>query len=283
MGTMNISAAIRTLITCKVLLALPLAWSAEVGIQTVTILTDNAYPPYSYEEYGQAKGIYNDILRAASSRLHGYRIVLMPVPWKRGLAKLARGEALALSPPYYRPDERPYIQPYSVPMLTEKLVTYCRTNVLKMPRNHWPADFHNLRFGINARFKLGGEAFWSLVRNGKVTLEEAPNAHINLQKILRNRLDCYINDQLAIQQALVQLKHDGLHHAGDLQEAAILSVETAYVGFTDRDNGRFPYKQDFIKQLNRALVEMQRSGQTNRIVNEMLKQRPAKTGVKGSK
>ncbi|WP_346790592.1 substrate-binding periplasmic protein [Chromobacterium indicum] len=251
---------------------LPMLWSFSCAAapQTVTILTDNGYPPYSYEAAGQARGIYNDILRAASSRLRGYRIELHPVPWKRGLAELEAGRALALSPPYYRPGERPFMRPYSLPMLREKVVVYCRVPVMKQPRPAWPNDYLGLRFGNNAGFRPGGNAFWALVDLGRIELEEAPDVRTNLLKLIRGHLDCYQNDKLAIDMELAKLQRQGLYRDGQLAEAATVSEEQGYVGFTDRDDGRFPYKQDFIRELNQALAGMKRDGTVDRIVGRVL-------------
>ncbi|WP_157760172.1 substrate-binding periplasmic protein [Chromobacterium violaceum] len=251
---------------------LPMLWSAcgAAAPQTVTILTDNGYPPYSYEAGGQAQGIYNDILRAASDRLSGYRIELHPVPWKRGLAELEAGRALALSPPYYRPGERPFMRPYSVPMLREKVVVYCRAAVMRLPRPVWPNDYLGLRFGNNAGFRPGGGAFWALVDLGRISMEEAPDVRTNLLKLIRGHLDCYQNDKLAINMELAKLQRLGLYREGQLAEAATVSEEQGYVGFTDRDGGRFPYKQDFIRELNQVLAGMKRDGTVDRIVGHAL-------------
>ncbi|UTH76049.1 ABC transporter substrate-binding protein [Chromobacterium sp. IIBBL 290-4] len=238
--------------------------------KTVTILTDNGYPPYSYEASGQAEGVYNDILRAASGKLRDYRIELKPVPWKRGLAELESGQALALSPPYYRPQDRPYIRPYSVPLLTEQVVVFCRAERMAKPRPAWPDDYRGLRFGNNAGFRPGGEAFWSLVKQGDIPLEEAADARTNLLKVIRGHLDCYLNDRLAIQLELERLRQQKLYQTGQLMEGAAISEEQGYVGFTDRDAGRFPYKQDFIEQLNRALSAMRRNGEIDRIVEKAM-------------
>ncbi|AXE35130.1 ABC transporter substrate-binding protein [Chromobacterium phragmitis] len=257
--------AMRLPIACRLLPALLSACCAAAP-RTVTILTDNGYPPYSYEAAGEARGIYNDILRAASERLRGFRIELKPVPWKRGLAELEAGRALALSPPYYRPRDRPFMQPYSTPMLKEKVVVYCRTAVMGRPRPAWPDDYQGLRFGSNAGFRLGGDAFWALIGLNRIMLEEAPDARTNLMKVIRGHLDCYLNDKLSIDLELARLQQQGLYRESELREAATVSEEQGYVGFTDRDGGRFPYKQDFLRELNQALSAMKRDGSVDRIV-----------------
>jgi polar amino acid transport system substrate-binding protein len=67
----------------------------------VTIYADAGYQPYSYAgKDGQAAGLYAEIVKVAFARMHGYRIDIKPVPWKRGMAMLKNGTAFALYPPY---------------------------------------------------------------------------------------------------------------------------------------------------------------------------------------
>ena len=45
-----------------------------------------------------------------------------------------------------------------------------------------------------------------------------------------------------------------------------------YLGYTDGDNGRFPYKEDFILQLNKIIENMRRTGEISRITDGILEQ-----------
>lgn len=238
----------------------------------VVVLTDNGYPPYSYEVDGQAVGIYNAVLREASQHLSGYRIELRPVPWKRGLAELEAGRALALSPPYNRP-EREYMR-YSTPFWQEQLVVYCRADIARAPRTRWPADFLGLRFGNNAGFRPGGKAFWQAVQRGEIQLDEAPDTQGNLLKLINGRTDCYLNDKLSILYVLARLQRRGAINAGqrgELVETTSLNGEQAYIGFSKRGQQRFPYQDDFIQQLNAVLERMKREGRIAAIVEQTLR------------
>ncbi|MGH8353674.1 MAG: substrate-binding periplasmic protein, partial [Pseudomonas sp.] len=109
---------------------------------------------YSYAENGQAMGLYSDILRAAFARMPAYRVEIRPVPWRRGLAEMAKGSAFALYPPYHRPLERPYID-YSRPILEEKVVVFVRASVARTHRiDDFPAAYAGLRIGLNDGFSL---------------------------------------------------------------------------------------------------------------------------------
>ena len=73
-------------------LCLLIAASARAEAPTpVVIYGDDDYPPYSYVENGQLKGIYTQIVREAVQAMPQYAVQLRPVPWKRGLLMLQTG------------------------------------------------------------------------------------------------------------------------------------------------------------------------------------------------
>ncbi len=236
----------------------------------VTLLVDDAYPPYSYQAPHGVAGIYVDILRAAEPHLRGYRLKLLPQPWRRALAEVEAGRALAVVAPYYRPQERPWISPYSVPMLEERVVVLCRQAVFaSAPRLRWPDDYYGLRFANNLGFLSAGQPFWNAVRLGLIQVEEAPGSRANLLKLAHGRVDCYLNDRISILSELAQMRRDGVYDEAKLErlaEGPTVSVEHGHVGFSNRDSGRYPFKEDFAKQLDAALIELRQSGEIDRIV-----------------
>jgi len=246
------------------LLLLLTSAGAEASQVPVTILCDNGYPPYSYSENGQARGIYSDILREAFALMPGYRVEIRPVPWRRGLAELEKGSAFALFPPYHRPVERPYMD-YSRPILEEKVVVFVRANIAKTHRiDDFPAIYKGLRIGFNDGFKLVQDPrYQRMLEQGHVVESYAKDNRSNLLKLSLGRIDAYINDRLSILWELKRLQSQGAisaKTAAELIEGPTLSVEHGYLGFTNRDNGAFAYKADFIRDLNAALDELERSG-----------------------
>lgn len=253
------------------LLALPLLARADT---LVTLLIDEAYPPYSYLTDEGVAGIYADILRATEPLLHGYRLKLEPQPWRRALVEIEAGRALAVVPPYYRPQERPWIQPYSVSLLEERVVVFCHRAVFADgPRPAWPADYQGLTFGNNPGYLSADQPFWQTVRRGLIRVEEAPGNRANLQKLLRRRIDCYFNDRISILTELAQMRRDGLYPSeasAAIVEGPTISVELTYVGFSARSGARFPYKDDFARQLDAALEHLRESGEIERIVHRYI-------------
>jgi len=242
----------------------------------VTVYADDNYPPYSYQERGEIKGIYTEIIKAAFLKMKGYQIEIKALPWKRGLKMLEDGKGFAIYPPYYRPKERPYIWPYSIPILDERVVVFCRAEILENSlRPHWPEDYYGLRIGINAGFDLGGNKFWNAVKEGKIKVEEAMGNRENLLKLGLKRTDCYMNGRLSILWELKQLKRAGKYEEGSnhakLVEGATVSIEQGFLGFTNKDKGKFDYKDDFVKKFDAVIYEMRKSGKLQKMIDHFVK------------
>jgi len=252
-----------------------LTCGAETSKTDVIVYCDDNYPPYSYGVGGQARGIYPTILERAFSRMKGYHVTILPIPWKRGLHDIKNGTVFAISPPYFRPLARPYIWPYSTPILQEEVVVLCRDEIMQStPRRQWPRDFHGLTIGSNDGFILGGDAFFEAVRQNNIHIDEARSNRINILKLGTKRIDCYINDRLSILWELNKLKETGLFDEGGkhakLREALVISTEWGHLGFTNRDFGRFHFKEDFVTKFNAVIITMQKTGEIQLIMDQVI-------------
>lgn len=261
---------------CLALLLSALCAGAQAVDIPVTIYADAGYPPYSYEKDGKPAGLYYEIVKTAFSRMQGYKIDVQPVPWKRGMALLRSGTGFALYPPYMNTRDEPWTWPYSLPLFEERVVAVCRKDVLAAkPRKRWPDDFYGLTIGNNAGFIVGGEAFEKAVRNGSLRVEEAKDSETNIIKLGMRRIDCYINDRVSIQWTRNQLKAAGKLDEGgahaDIAEATVIAVEHGFLGYTDRDNGKYTYKTDFVKQFDHAINQMKRNGEIDAISRSFFK------------
>ena len=49
----------------------------------VEIWVNDTHPPYTYEENGNAKGIYIEVMKLISERMQGYVMKFVPAPWQR--------------------------------------------------------------------------------------------------------------------------------------------------------------------------------------------------------
>ena len=256
------------------LLALLVFCGRESGAETrVTVYCDDNYPPYSYVEGGKVKGIYTEVVRRAFSAMAGYAVTIEAVPWKRGLHLLESGTGFALFPPYHRSGERPYMD-YSVRILDERLVIFLRQGVAEKRRLHsWPFDYYGLRVGKNKGFLVSqNRDYLEAVRAGKITVEEAKDNRANVLKLGMGRIDAYINDRLSVLWTISRLKRAGVYDAGGLHERIIegitLSTEYGHLGYTNRDEGRFAFKGDFIARFNAVIEAMKKNGEIEEIIVE---------------
>ncbi len=254
-------------------LCLLIAASARAEAPTpVVIYGDDDYPPYSYVENGQLKGIYTQIVREAVQAMPQYAVQLRPVPWKRGLLMLQTGEAFALYPPYSWRSERPYVR-YSVPLLMEQLVVLCNREVLaKRTLRQWPADYGGLHIGVNAGFLLGDAKQTAALQAASIVFDTAKGTRTNLLKLMRGRIDCYVSDRLSAQWELQRIRRESPSGAPmqAIEETAQLATQQGHLGFTARRPATYPYRDDFIEQFNAAIVRMQTSGAIRRIVDHAL-------------
>nr|WP_279459262.1 hypothetical protein [Aeromonas veronii] len=76
---------------CCLLLGLCMMAHAKTRVE---ILADAAYPPYSWQEGEEVRGIYADIIREVTSAMPDYEVVLKPMPWRRGLSMVEQGGCL---------------------------------------------------------------------------------------------------------------------------------------------------------------------------------------------
>ncbi|MDE1463783.1 substrate-binding periplasmic protein [Spartinivicinus poritis] len=255
------------------LLVTAATFNAQARIPVI-VLADDSYPPYSYEENGEAAGIYTDILLQAFQQMTGYDIEIHPIPWKRGLKQLELGEGFALYPPYLRKETRPYIDPYSTPILAEKLVVVCREEFLiDDNRANWPEDYKGLTIGRNSGFESFTDHFWSFAQQNKIKIEEARGNQLNLLKLLKKRIPCYVNDKTSIFWGLEKLKKSGEYKPaihGKVVQGAVLNSEWGYIGYTNRGLDRYPFKKDFIEKLDSIIVQMRNSGTIENIINHYI-------------
>lgn len=222
----------------------------------VTIYGDDAYEPYAFSNGGKPDGIYVKIFEQAFAKMPDYKVVIEMVPWKRALKLVEQGKGLAVFPPYYRAAERPWIDPWSEPILEEGFAAYCRNEVLSSPKPNWPGDYQGLIIGSNEGF--------SVPKAEGLNVQEAPNSEVNIKKLFAGRIDCYVNDGNAILYAIKQLGLD----VSKVSKGTQISSENGYLAFSK--TGPYPFKDDFVAQFNAIIKDMKANGEIDAIVKSFL-------------
>jgi polar amino acid transport system substrate-binding protein len=241
----------------------------------VNILVNDSHPPYVYLEQGHIKGIYIEVLKRISERMSGYKLTITSAPWQRVKKLIEKGKGFAFLPPYYHGHDWHYVWPYSISIMDESVVVLCRKDVTNTSRPNWPQDYVGLRIANNSGFDgFGGPTFRKLVKDGAITLAEAKSTNLNLLRLIRRRVDCYMGNQISVEWAIKIMLESGelsMTEKESIVEAAVISTDAVYMGFTDRDQGKFYYKRDFVKKFNNEIYKMKKQGEILSIYNEYLK------------
>ncbi|MCJ7432233.1 MAG: transporter substrate-binding domain-containing protein [Anaerolineales bacterium] len=227
------------------------ASSAAKTIQLVTL----QYPPYEFEENGQIKGIAVDIVTEAFKRM-GYEVKISLYPWARSLEIMKNGEADAIFTAYKTPDREVFLE-YSQEILMPQIVSLF---VLKDSNITFDGDLSKLsqyRFGV-VRAVSYGEKFDTLAKNKTLMTDEADTGEMNMDKLLKGRIDILVSNKYG---ALYILKQKGaLDQVKELSPD--LQSVPSYIAFSKVRN-LTAVKEEFDK----ILAEMVKDGSVDKFIN----------------
>jgi len=248
-------------LTAILVLALWINEGRAGSLREVELVIDSGYPPYMTVEGGKPAGLYAEMLREVDKRLEYYTIKLTAMPWKRAQSLVQSGKVAGLVGSYYKPVERPWVQYFSKSLFTEKVEVFCRDGLGKA---HWkyPLDFAGLKFGNNLGFETPGPDFFDMVKMGRIKLEYAHDTMANLLKLQKQRIDCYVQDSLAVEMEMSKHGISGFRAVTEYRQ------ETAHIGYGRAWVSR--YADDFMKSLDRALIQMHEDGSLQEIVDRFL-------------
>lgn len=245
-------------------------FAKAASIPKIIIAADDSYPPYSYIENNQLKGIYIDMVNEAAKLLSDeFEVVLVAMPYKRGLSNVKSGKIFAVLPPYIKLNARPYIWPYSVKLMDETVVAYCHNDV---ELKHYIAPNAKMKkplnIGINSGYVILNKVFEHSVETGNIVLRENKSTLANLIKLHSKRIDCYVNDRMAIHNALKVLteqQHFDFSHV--VEKKQILS-QTAHIGYSDHIKQKTSYRREFIVKMNLALYQIIESEKYQKFIDD---------------
>ncbi|WP_041599830.1 substrate-binding periplasmic protein [Hahella chejuensis] len=240
-----------------------LAGYTRADAQSIVLLMDESYPPYSYSENREAKGIYVDFIREAMRSIPDYKVSFKPLPWKRALNLVETGRAFAVFPPYYRPVSRSWMD-YSVPLFKETVVLFTPPELLeRLKPTRWPEDYKGLRIGLQLGF-----ATLSPQQKELFVISESPNILTNLKQIALNRIDGHPNDYLSVVWTLEHNRKDPALVNLEITPAAIINEEVAYLAFSNIHPEQWTYREDFIAKMNQSLARMRDKNRLQQIVDK---------------
>jgi len=239
-------------------------------IQKVTILADENYPPYTFVENGELKGVYVDIVLESAKLISArYEVEIVGVPWKRGLETIKAGKALAILPPYKHVDKRRYMWPYSLPIMTENVVAFCHKNIniLKYIGNPNKKIVLPLNIGVNTDYLILNRALERAKNLNNIIVRENKSTPSNIMKLYFGRIDCYLNDRLSTLWALSKISKDSKVNFDNIKEALLVTPQTAHIGYTNNDSHNFHFKDDFVLRMDKALSKFMSSDKYQEIIS----------------
>ncbi|NPA55831.1 MAG: amino acid ABC transporter substrate-binding protein [Epsilonproteobacteria bacterium] len=241
----------------KILLITIFALWALAKQTVVTLACDQGYPPYSYKEGSQAKGIYVDIIKKAFDKMPQYKLKIIPLAWKRAIWSVQKGRVVGFFPPYFNKERLAWTK-FSKPILAETTIVFAKAKTLKN-RKKFPDDFVGLTVCMNRGFSLaslGGEKFAKMVDSGSINIKWGNTNKTCLNQLQRNRADFYINDRLISLKGYPSIKR-GLE----------VKHNNGYIGWTLQEK-KYPYEEDLIKQFNKVITQMKKDGEIDAIVKK---------------
>ena len=253
------------------LIVMPL--SVLGGEIEVTIHVDDGYKPFSFTHKGDAKGIYINVLRTAFSKMTGFKVTIVPIPWNRGKRLMELGHGFGLAPAYFHGHDWPYLYPYSLPFYTETIIAVCTEMVLKQPKPYWPEDYSRLTIGNVAGFDgWGGDDFRALVKKGEIEYHEVDSSEALIRMLVKERLDCIMMENRAFDYELNVLKKSGAYNEKthtQLIKGATIGTDHVYIGYSEPaiKAGKYLHANAFRKAFDEVIYQMTKSGEIEQIMD----------------
>ncbi|MBF0228669.1 MAG: transporter substrate-binding domain-containing protein [Desulfamplus sp.] len=238
----------------------------------VEILTDDANPPFSYEENKEAKGIYVNIIKAVFDKMPEYDVAIKPIPWQRGKKMMEDGKGFGLATAYFHGHDWPYLYPYSLPFASDILNVYYLKDESMKDRKVWPDDYKGLKIGRPMGYSgWGGPKFDEMVKNNTITLDEAKGITTQIMKLGGKRFDCMIMEQTTFNSEYHKLVKNGEYKSewGEPKIGIQISKNDVYIGYSKKaiESGLYPFHMDFMQKFDSELFKMILSGERDKILN----------------
>jgi polar amino acid transport system substrate-binding protein len=138
------------LILAIAVLLLPIRVFAEKAV----FVSLEDLPPKVYQEDGQLKGTYVDIIREVCKRLN-IEAEFRLYPWKRRIEMVKSGEADAIFPPFLTEERTEFLYFPSEPMSFTRNVIFARKTSNITVKNF--EDLQGLIVGVNKEYSYGSE------------------------------------------------------------------------------------------------------------------------------
>ncbi len=162
----------------------------SANMAPLLVVFDDSYPPYSWDDKGTKKGFYVELSKVLFERA-GYPVQLALYPWKRAIRMVDSKNAILAG--IYKTPEREKQYSFTQAWFEERVLLYVPTSL--------PFEFNELfdlrgkKVGINLGWVISSE-FQKARKDKLFTVEESATSEENMRKLMRERIDCFIVDEL---------------------------------------------------------------------------------------
>ena len=215
------------------------------------------YPPYSYEEGGEIKGLAVELVREAFRRMH-QDVHINVLPFPRAVQMVKAGSADGIFPFAIREDRKSFIEYPSESLLADPATLFVRAG----STIRFDGDLSKLSSYTIGRQRGAdyGPAFQHAIEVYHLKIEEAIDQENNLQRLLAGRFEIVIGPRHVVLDAARRL-----HRSGEIRLLySGLSVGDVYVGFA-----KTPHGLSLIGPFDNALRTMQIDGTKAKILAPM--------------
>ncbi len=230
--------------------------------QNVTFYGCVDYSPYSYEENGEPKGIYVDIIKQVFSEIPEYNLIIKIIPWKTCLEYFKAGKCVAIFPPYST-EERKAWMTFSEPIFRELVVVFGKPKNLK-GKLKWPEDFYGSSIAVNESFDcaaMGGKKFGDACKDGRIIIKEEISNDQNLKNVELEKVDFYINDRFI-----------DISKYPSIKKGMKVRANYGHISFTKK-KGKYPFIPDLVIKFNKRIQYMKKNKEIEKIVTRYRKRK----------
>lgn len=260
---------------------------------TITLVTDNNYMPYSFEQNGEAKGLLLDIVAMVDAQLQHFKIEVKQMPWRAAKNMVMKGEAQGILGSYFNVNEWPKIYPYSYPLFYENLVTICASskNQQRIQESYKSDTLLDLQQASNPNVKpwpyayageivgtVNGYDGWTAAelrrdKDNQINFFEFPNARLALLGVYKEVVDCTLLEKanfVATQNSLIQAGE--IESADLVQLTSFVSRHSVHIGYSERafNNPHNTFIKDFKKAFDSTFIVMQQKGEFDNLLTTHL-------------
>lgn len=214
------------------------------------------YPPHSFQEDGEPKGIWVDITREAFKRM-GQPVTIKSYPWARVIHMMKKGHADGVAGAYKTP-EREQFMDYPQTPITYGIVTLFVLKDSSITFNGDLKELSDYRFCVVRGFSYGN-TFDTAVKNGTIVhIREAPTMEENIKAFLVLGLKSVLpTDRIS---GLYRLSR--MDKENQVRELPVkLEKNPIYIAFSKKRN-----RLALVEKLDRVLARMRADGSINAMI-----------------